>query len=136
MKRAEQIAFVVLAILTICVFFMIMSKQSEGDIRFGVMDGLIMFITVAPVVVLQFELFNVCMYGVSKPKDKRLGFFKISSAVVALLLCCSIVLCFYLPPNALEIIPCFIFALYVLLKVSGSAYKRRLESEQEDMDEN
>lgn len=111
---------------TIILGYLIMYNQPTDDIFYRTGDWLITIIILTPILMIEFEIYSICVYGFFEEKNKTRTFFKILSLVLALLFLGLFVFSyFYITTNKIQAVFVAIFLLYVLTKFWGRNLKER-----------
>ena len=122
MKLIIKIVFIAVFLSTIFIGGLVLSNQSNDDILYNKMDWIVAIFMLLPVLIVEIEIYNICVYGCIQDKNKSTTFFKILSLAIALLLLGFFVISFYTTTNKIETILLVVFLLYVLLKLSLFAH--------------
>ena len=123
MKKNITIIFVVTIILTLLGFSLFVSRQPNDDILYNEMDGIIFLIMITPVLILETEIYNICIYIFTEEKKRILTFFKTFSLFLSVLFLILVVYSCYVTANNFLILPVVIFLFYVLLKIASLMHR-------------
>lgn len=119
MKKIINIIFIVAIILTIFSFLLFALEQPNDDIFYNKMDGIIIFVMLTPILILEIEIYNMCVYVFVEEKTRTKTFFKTFSLFTAILFLSSAVCSFYTTTNKYQIFPFFVLLVYIFLKVAS-----------------
>lgn len=123
MKRIINTIFIITILLTVIGFGLFVLKQPNDDVFYNEMDGIIFWIVLTPVLVLESEIYNICVYLFTEEKKRVKTILKISSLAISVLFLLSVVFLFYVTTNKYGIVPFVVLLLYVILKVLSSKRK-------------
>lgn len=129
MKRVLTVIFIVVFLLTIFLggWELTKPKGDDDDVLFREMDDLMVFIVIAPVLLLEFEIYNVCIYAFSTEKNKVRTIWKITSLVMALLVFGSLIAMVNFTTNKFQIVYLILWFLYILLKPLPLIFRKKQE---------
>lgn len=117
MKRKLKIGFIIVLIITLFVCCSILLNQPNDDILNNKMDSIIVVFMLAPILIIESEIYSICVYILTKEKNKVLSIFRIISLIMASLLFGFFILSFYTTSNKVFTILFVIFVLYVFSKL-------------------
>ena len=117
MKRITKIVFIVVFFLTIVLGGLFLLNQPNDDILNNKLDYIAAIVMLAPILIVEFEIYSLFIYTLTKRKNKTITFLKIISLALALLLLCFLVFSFYTTTNKTQTILLVIFPLYVFSRL-------------------
>ena len=126
MKRIIKIIFITIFFTTIFLGGLILLNQPNDDILNNKMDCIVAVFMLTPVLIVEIEIYSICVYGLTEGKNKTITFLKILSLVMAFLFFGFFILLFYTTTNKIETILLVIFLVYVLLKLLLLAFQRKI----------
>lgn len=120
MRKTINIIFAIVVFLTFNVGYIGFIADSGDDVLHNFMDEFIFAILMIPTLILEFEIYRLCIYGFFKEKSKKETIFRILSLAMAIIIICLLLLMlFFVTTNKIEIWVLLAFLLYLLLKIIG-----------------
>lgn len=108
---------------------MILYNQPTDDIFYHTGDWIFIIIILAPILMIEYEIYSICVYGFFEEKNKIKTFLKSLSLVIALLFCGLFVFSyFFITTNKIQIVFIVVFLLYVLLKILLLCFKGKTQN--------
>lgn len=126
MKRVIKIIFIAVFFVTIILGGLILLNQPNDDILNNKMDCIVVIFMLAPVLIVEIEIYSICTYAFAKEKNKTITFLKILSLSIALLFFGFFALSFYTTTNKIETILLVVFLTYVLLKLLLLVFQKKI----------
>ena len=119
----------VVIFLTIILGSMILYNQPTDDIFYHTGDWIFIIIMLAPILMIEYEIYSICVYGFFEEKNKIKTFLKSLSLVMALLFCGLFVLSYYyITTNKIQTVFIVVFLLYVLSKILLLVFKGKTQN--------
>lgn len=124
MKKIINIIFIVAVCLTIAMSLLLFLRQPNDDIFYNTLDRAAFLIMLTPVLILETEIYRMCVYVFTKGKRPVNTFLRIFSLFAAVLLSGLLLGSFYTTSNNWEMFFFAVLIVYVLLKAAGLFCKK------------
>lgn len=128
MKRISRIIFTAIVFLTIFLCSFAVLNQPGDDIFHHSMDLMCIIVILTPILIVETELYSICVYGFLEEKNKTKTFLKRLSLVIALLFLGLFVCSFYITTNKIQTVLLVVFLLYVLSKILLLVFKGKSQN--------
>lgn len=116
MKKIINIIFIVAVCLTVGLSLFLFLRQSNDDILYNTLDCTSFLIMLTPILILETEIYRMCVYVFTKEKRPVNTFLRIFSLFAAVLLSGLLLGSFYTTSNNWGMFFFAVLIVYILLK--------------------